>query len=240
MKDTIDRLIQLQQVDSKIMDLEHFKGDLPETVQRLQEELKTLNTVIREKKNKIEEAKKERRLKEGELTLTLEKLKKHQNQLYDVTTNREYDAITQEIEQEKENISACESRILDLDIIDEEITKELEESAKAVVNIQIELAQKESELAEVEKENKDHELQLFHEREKIVARLNKNIIYSYRRILDAKNGLAVVPVTRNACGGCYNTIPPQKIVEIRKKNRLYNCEVCGRILVWQGNGHVEE
>ncbi len=239
MKDTIAQLVQLQKVDSKIFELENAKGDLPDTVRRLKEDLEAMKTWIESTTHEIQEAQKERRQREGELKLTEEKLKKHQNQLYDVTTNKEYDAITQEIEQEKENISYYESRILELIALEEETTKELEDRKTESEQIQTDLQEKEKELRAMEKESEDEELKLMHEREKILVRLNKRVLSQYKRILHAKNHLAVVPITRNACGGCFNTIPPQKIVEIRKMSQIYSCEVCGRILVWQDNGTTE-
>ena len=238
MKNTIGHLKELQKVDSKIFDLEVAKGDLPEKVNRLKIELEDLKIFVEEKSLSIVEFKKERKLKEGELKLTEEKLKKHQNQLYDVTTNKEYDAITQEIEHEKENISSFENRILELIASEEAIEKELEQDKESVETIQNELKEKETELRKLEKANEDEEITLLHEREKILVRLDKHILNSYRRILAAKNNLAVVPVTREACGGCFNRIPPQRIVEVRKMDRLYSCEVCGRILVWEENGKV--
>ena len=93
------------------------------------------------------------------------------------------------------------------------------------------LEEKKTALAEVSKTTEDEELQYTHEREKLVARIAKSDIFTYERIRKAKRGTAVVPVRRQACGGCHNRVPPQKLLELRKNDRIYTCERCGRIIV---------
>ncbi|HTP13429.1 MAG TPA: C4-type zinc ribbon domain-containing protein, partial [Bacteroidota bacterium] len=100
-----------------------------------------------------------------------------------------------------------------------------------IEQMQAELKEKSAELSLVSKENEEEELKLRHEREKIVARIQKSEIQMYERIRKAKGGLAVVPVKRNSCGGCYNRVPPQRVLELRKNSHITACERCGRILV---------
>ena len=237
MKENLEKLVQLQLVDSQLHDLEITKGDLPEIVNNLTEEVNSLLKYISEKEGALKNAQLERRNLEGLVNLSSEKLKKLQNQLYDVTTNREYDALTTEIETEKKNIEDNEDRILELFSFEEDTAKEIETKKKELTKLKKELKENDSELKKLIKTNQEKENLLLHEREKIIIRLNRHILNSYNRIHKYhKNGIAVAPISRNACGGCYNTIPPQKLVEIRKMDRVITCEVCGRILVWKDDG----
>ena len=241
MKENLEKLVQLQIVDSQMHDLEIAKGDLPETVSKLTEEVNTLEKYISEKGKALKNAQLESRNLEGLVNLSSEKLKKLQNQLYDVTTNREYDALTTEIETEKNNIEDNENKILELFSFEEDTVKEIETKKKELAKLKKELKEKDSELKKLIEVNQEKENRLLNERENIVVRINKHLLNSYIRIHEYyKNGLAVVPVTRNACGGCYNTIPPQKLVEIRRMDKVIACEVCGRILVWRDNGSITQ
>ena len=94
-----------------------------------------------------------------------------------------------------------------------------------------ELQEKKNELEHVNNEHEEEELKLNHEREKLVVRIDKNDLRAYERIRRAKDGKAVVPVRRNACGGCYKRVPPQTVLELRKHSKIIACEHCGRILV---------
>ena len=238
-KENLKSLVQLQIVDSQMHDLEIAKGDLPETVNKLTEEVNSIEKYISEKGKALKNAQLERRKLDGLVNLSSEKLKKLQNQLYDVTTNREYDALTTEIETEKNNIENNENKILELFSFEEDTAKEIETKKKELTKLKKELKERDSELKKLIKTNQEKENRLLNERENIIVRVNKHLLNSYIKIHKYhKNGLAVVPVSRNACGGCYNTIPPQKLVEIRKMDKVIACEVCGRILVWRDNGGI--
>jgi len=236
LKEELKQLVQLQSVDSQLQDLRATKGDLPELVEELETRLSELEASVQTKTQKISESRALKRRTEGDLKTTEEKLKKHQNQLYDVTTNREYDAITAEIEYEKNELEEQEMKILELITFEEDTEKELVTMHQEIKEIKKELSDKRYELEQLTKRYEKKELQLQHEKEKILVRLDKKRLSSYNRIANAKHGIAVVPVTREACGGCFKTIPPQKLVEIRKMDRVIYCEVCGRILVWHDNG----
>ncbi|MFC1556426.1 zinc ribbon domain-containing protein [candidate division KSB1 bacterium] len=231
LKETLEYLSALQDVDKQLFYLESSKGDLPKTVDRLKEEFKQKEEDKIKIEDDIKNIDQERRNTEGLVSLAKEKLKKYQNQLYDVTSNKEYDAITQEIELKKKEIDEGELHILELDQESENLDVLLKEGSNEKEQILKELEVKESELLSVLKTTEQRELKLKHQREKIVVRLKDSMLKRYERIRIAKNGIAVVPVTRDACGGCYKTIPPQKIVEIEKLTEIIQCEVCGRILV---------
>jgi predicted nucleic acid-binding Zn-ribbon protein len=231
LKKELEFLASLQSVDKQLNYLELSKGDLPKTVSSLKSSLKELERTITESKTEIEKIDQERRSIEGLISLAKDKLKKYQSQLYDVTSNKEYDAITHEIEMKKKEVDEGELQILEVDQEQENLQTKLSESSEEKEQIGKELKAREEELAKLVESSELKEIELYHSREKITVRLKKPMLSRYERIRKAKSGIAVVPITRDACGGCYKTIPPQKIVEIERLKELIQCEVCGRILI---------
>lgn len=231
MKQTLEYLASLQEVDKKLFYLEFSRGDLPKTVSRLKSSIERVKQQIKDLKNEMESSEKESVSTENLVELAKDKLKKYQNQLYDVTSNKEYDAITQEIEIKKKEIE--EGEVFVLEIIgasekNQEILNGYEGENKQYKN---ELKVKEKELNTLLKSTEKKELELNHKREKLAVRLKEPLLKRYERILKAKSGVAIVPITRDACGGCFKSIPPQKIVEVEKLLQLIQCEICGRILI---------
>ena len=160
-------------------------------------------------KNEMETSEKEGVSTENLVELAKDKLKKYQNQLYDVTSNKEYDAITQEIEIKKKEIEEGEVFVLEMIEASEknqEIFNGYEEENKQYKN---ELKVKEKELNTLLKSTEKKELELNHKREKLAVRLKAPLLKRYERILKAKSGVAIVPITTNACVGVFKSIPPQ-------------------------------
>ena len=160
-------------------------------------------------------------------------LKKSQERLSQVKNNREYDALQEEIDVHREKISESETEILRIMDSLDQLKKELE-AKKADFK---ELKQKNEEeierLDQVLKSIEEKRLLQEEERKKIVVRIDKNLFNTYERIRKGyKNGVAVAKVKRDACGGCFQKIPPQQISEIKKNERIIRCETCGRILIW--------
>lgn len=231
MKETLEYLASLQEVDKKLFYLEFSKGDLPKTVSRLKSSIARVKRQIGDLKNEMVSSEKESVSTENLVELAKDKLKKYQNQLYDVTSNKEYDAITQEIEIKKKEIEEGEVFVLEMIEASEknqEILNGYEVENKQYKN---ELKVKEKELNTLLKSTEKKELELNHKREKLAVRLKEPLLRRYERILKAKSGVAIVPITRDACGGCFKSIPPQKIVEVEKLLQLIHCEICGRILI---------
>ncbi len=166
-----------------------------------------------------------------EIVSTKEKIEKYKEQQFQIKTNKQYDALTREIDLAQVHINGLER---EMEIVEgkaalaktdlEKLTPELDELSE-------ELEERQGELDHVNREHEDEELRLKHEREKLVVRIDKNDIRLYERIRKAMSGKAVVPVRRNACGGCFKRVPPQVSVELRKNSRLMACEHCGRLLV---------
>jgi predicted nucleic acid-binding Zn-ribbon protein len=232
LKDVLQRLIELQKLDSQILHLESLRGDLPHQVSRLNEELKEAEQNLESMNQKLQDFQKENDMIEMEIKALEGKKQKYQSQLFEVKNNREYDAVTHEIESVKDEIGKKETRILELMDANKEMKTGIETTNERVKELQEQFHERKSELDKrMEKTEKD-EIALKDQRGKLVRKLEPRLLASYERIKKAKHNLAVVPVIGNACGGCFKTLPPQRILEVRAMNRLYLCEVCGRILTW--------
>ena len=237
MQQVLNQLATLQDLDSQLAQLESLRGDLPHQVNRLKQELEETVNTKQNYEDKLRAYQKERGIAEMETKALGGKKKKYQTQLFEVKTNREYDAVTHEIESVNVNIEKKENRILELMDLEEETSKSIEEHDEEVQRLQKQLDTISQELEKQMAKTEKDEAILKHEREKVLHKLNSRYITAYERIRRAKNGLAVVPVVRGACGGCFKSLPPQKILEIRQMDRIYLCEVCGRILVWDEKRH---
>jgi len=160
------------------------------------------------------------------------KQQKYQNQLFEVKTNREYDAVTHEIESVKIEIGKKESRLLELMDLVESGGKFIEEARKHTTRLKEEFEKKSNDLKKKQEATERDEIALKDKRVKALRNIDAKWIAAYERIRNAKNGLAMVPVVLNACSGCHKKLPPQRVLEIRERDRLYMCDVCGRMLVW--------
>lgn len=225
-------LTKLQLIDSKLDEIKVLKGELPIEVSDLEDELQGLKSRqvrIEEEINGITEfiANKKLAMKDGE-----EQLKKYEKQSSIVKNSREFEAINKEIEMQQLEIKLAEKNIKDANEEMAEKVKLLENAKKQYTQKEGLFTQKKGELqkiiTETEKEEK-HYLDLSEDARK---HIDERLLYSYDRIRKSyRNGLAVVPVHRDACGGCFNAIPPQRQSEIRQHKKLIVCESCGRILV---------
>ncbi len=225
-------LVKLQKVDSKLDDIKILKGELPIEVSDLEDEIQGLNA----RKNRIEEEingitefieKRKNDMKEAE-----EMINKYKKQSEDVKNNREFEAINKEIETQELEYQHADKNIKDANEELGEKVRILEAAKKQIGSKDTVLNNKKGELekiiTETEKEEK-HFADIAAENRKGI---DDRLIYSYDRIRNSyRNGLAVVPVERDACGGCYNSIPPQKQSEIKQRKKIIVCENCGRILV---------
>jgi predicted nucleic acid-binding Zn-ribbon protein len=208
-----------------------MKGDLPAEVADLEAQMNEQENHVQELEATIKQAVVDRDKADLETVSLREKIEKYKTQQYQVKSNRQYDALSREIDAAQEMISQHERNVETLEGKMTVAREDLEKAKGQIEGISKELNEKRQELEEVSKSNEDEELRLKHNREKLVVRIDRSDLAVYERIRKAKGGLAVVPVKRNACGGCYNAVPPQKVLELRRNNKIYTCEHCGRILV---------
>lgn len=235
MKDVVDNLIALQGIDHRLNELKMQKGDLPQLIEQVSDDIEGKSTELDEMKGNTEKLRNDRKLYEKEIGASKAQLKKYEDQLYSVKTNKEYDAISLEIDTKKMEIEGFENKILKTLEEDEELQKNSQVLGEEVQKLKSQLKEHEKELEEISEITKKEENKLQKERKKVIEKIEPRLVRQYERIKNAKEGIAVVPVKKGSCGGCFSAIPPQKIVEIRESNRLLTCENCGRILVWTGN-----
>ena len=225
-------LLKVQRIDSKLDEIAILKGELPMEVQDLEDEIAGLNKRIEKIQDDINESNEKianykNTIKEAE-TLII-KYERQQNQ---VKNNREFDALTKEIELQQLEMELCEKRINDCTKEIEEKTATLDESKTGIENREKDLIHKKSELDTIIKENQKEEKTLNDEADKAKGNIEDRILFAYNKIRNTyKNGLAIVAYDRDSCGGCFNKIPPQRQLEIRQRTKIIVCEHCGRVLV---------
>lgn len=231
MKSKMQYLYALQLIDSSLDELQQQKGDLPAEVQKLEGELAGQREHYAATEHTMRQAFSMRENADNEILTLKAKLEKYKSQQFAVRSNREYDALTREMDAASDTIQRLEKEMVQLEAQATNARTELGEIQQAIDAAAKVLDEKKVALAEVSKLTEDEELQLGHERQKAVARIGKPDLATYERIRKAKKGIAIVPVKKSACGGCFNRVPPQKLLELRQNERLYKCERCGRIIV---------
>lgn len=232
MLEELKTLVELQQVDGQLFALEKAKGDLPRRVLELKSQLDQISELRRQKAEALDTAKKNRRTAEGALQMAKERKKKYDEQLYKVKNNKEYDAVTVEIETAVSDIDQNETQILEALEQEDALQKEVAAQDEGIAAVQTEYNEQQRILAEREQQTRSMVEALQAQRKSLVVKLRKPTLGAYQRILNGKDGLAVVPTVRGSCGGCLTRIPPQRVMEIREMNQIRYCESCGRILVW--------
>lgn len=224
-------LYQLQQIDNQLDELEDLRGDLPNMVRELEEKINSFVGDIEAKEKEQKDSIQSRDENEDQIEKLKENQKKFKAQLYQVRNNKEYDALTKEIDHTEEQINKLEAENNSLADKSKVLSREMEEITPKLEELNKELKVKEADLKEIIKANEREETKLLGERKKIEGEVKKNDLSSYLRIRKAKKGLAVTTIKRSACSGCHNIVPSQRQLEIRRNNKLFYCEYCGRILV---------
>ena len=224
-------LYQLQEIDNQLDELEELRGDLPNMVRELEEKIKSFVGDVEAKEKEQKDSVKTRDENEDEIEKLKENQKKFKAQLYQVRNNKEYDALTKEIDHTEEQINKLDAENNSLADKSKVLTQEIEDITPRLDELNMELKEKEAGLKEIIKANEREESKLRQQRKKMESEVKKNDLSAYMRIRKAKKGLAVSSIKRSACSGCHNIVPSQRQLEIRRNNRLFFCEYCGRILV---------
>ena len=225
-------LYELQKIDSQIDEINKVKGELPLEVQDLEDELAGLNTRIENINAEIEELNSLTRQRKREVDQAKIMIANYKEQQNNVRNNREFDAITKEIEYQELEIELAEKRLKEYSASVKSKKAIIEQTNAALEERSIDYKAKKEELDSIEAETAQQVADLMAKAEKAKEPIDERLLVAYNRIRgNFHNGLAVVTVTRDACGGCYNRIPPQRQVDIRQGKKLIVCEYCGRILV---------
>ncbi|MFO0494404.1 MAG: zinc ribbon domain-containing protein [Flavobacteriia bacterium] len=228
----LDALFELQKIDSEIDRIRTIRGELPLEVQDLEDELEGLETRI----NKIQEETKEletevldRKNATKDSETAISKYKEQQN---NVRNNREYESLAKEIEFQELEIKLHEKKSKEAKFKIDSKKELLTEAKERFEFRQSDLKTKKAELDEIVGETQKEEDDLLKKSEAAKKKIDDRLVFAYNRLRDnAKNGLAVVVVDRDACGGCFNKIPPQRQLDITSKKKVIVCEHCGRVLV---------
>ncbi|MEG0788890.1 MAG: C4-type zinc ribbon domain-containing protein [Alistipes sp.] len=232
MQEKIMALYELQKIDSKIDEINKVKGELPLEVQDLEDELTGLKTRIDNINAEIEELNalvKQRKREVDQAKIQITNYKEQQN---NVRNNREFDAITKEIEYQELEIELAEKRLKEYSAGIKAKKVQLEEVVHIMDERNLDLAEKKNELKSIEAETAS-QIEVFEtQATKAKTKIDERLLQAYERIRhNVHNGLAVVTVKRDACGGCFNRIPPQRQSDIRLGKKIIVCEYCGRVLV---------
>ena len=231
-EEKLSALVLLQKVDCKLDEIQILKGELPMEVKDLEDEIEGLHarqTRVEEEINGIQEfiEQKKNGIKEAEALV-----KKYEKQSDNVKNNREFEAINKEIEMQTLEIKLCEKHIKDATEEIADKAKQLEIAKKAVSSKEGNLTGKKGELEKIINETEKEEKHYNKDAESARKHADDRLLMSYDRIRkNYRNGLAVVAVERDSCGGCFHAIPPQKQSEIKLRKKIMVCENCGRILV---------
>jgi len=231
-------LYELQQVATSIDKIRILRGELPLEVQDLEDEIAGLETRGAKYQEDIDSLEKSIAGKRQEIVNAQGLIKKYEEQQNNVRNNREYDSLSKEIEFQTLEIELCEKRIAEFDAQIKDKTAVINESTTLLNERKGDLDTKKKELEGIVSETKKEEEQLEKKADNINSILDERLQSAYNRIRsNARNGLAVVQVERDSCGGCYNKIPPQRQLDVASRKKIIVCEYCGRILV---DNQIEE
>ena len=226
----LEALLNLQKIDSRLDSIFKVRGALPEEVQDLEDEIAGYETRLQKFHTDTVALEDDIKRFKDNIKESEKLIKKYQEQQMNVRNNREYDAITKELEVQDLEIPVSKKKIGEAQAKIEFKSNEVNELQEILKERQKDLNNKKDELGTIVSESENDESKLKSEREKAVKKIEDRLIKSYSKIrTNAKNGLAVVMVKRGACGGCFNVVPPQRQADIREKKKIIVCEHCGRV-----------
>lgn len=235
LRDQLDLLWELQKIDLDLKNIKEERERYPKEIKKLDEKKNIEKEKIQKEKEKVELLEKERRQKEGHLNLEQEKVKRAEGRMFEVKTNKEYQALLNEIEAVKEASSREEEEILRvLDEIDE-LKKNFSKREKEVTAI-LEKIEAEKKTIQ-EKMVQDDEIwkKQMERREFLSKQIESKLYKLYSTLKEKRQGVGVVSVKHETCQGCFVNIPPQMFIEVQKNNALIRCPNCNRVLYWEGD-----
>ena len=231
-EEKLKTLFQLQTALSAIDEKKALRGELPLEVEDLEAEIEGLNTRVERIQNEIDEFERAISQKKGEIIDAQNNVERYKQQLNDVRHNREYDTLSKEIEYQSLEIELCNKKINEAQRRIAEKQDELQANQSVMDEKQADLDLKRSELDEIMEETRAEEDRLKEKVHEYEAKIESRLLTSFKRIRkNARNGLGIVYVQRDACGGCFNKIPPQRQLDIKMHKKVIVCEYCGRILI---------
>jgi hypothetical protein len=231
-EDRLRALHQLQTIDSQVDKIRIVRGELPVEIEDLEDLIVGLKTRLEKLTNELDEVNTGLSAKQNSILDAAELVKKYEKQLKNIKNNREFSSLTKELEYKNLEIELNEKHVNDLQAKILHKKEIIEESNLQIKDREEELKVKNTALEAIVKETEKEEKALMKKSDKAQKVIEERLLNSYRRIRSSvKNGLAVVSVSRDACGGCFNQVPPQRQLDIQMHKKVIVCEHCGRILV---------
>ena len=231
-EDRLRALHQLQIIDSQVDKIRIVRGELPVEIEDLEDLIVGLKTRLEKLTNELDEVNTGLSTKQNSILDAAELVKKYEKQLKNIKNNREFSSLTKELEYKNLEIELNEKHVNDLQAKILHKKEIIEESNLQIKDREEELKVKNTALEAIVKETEKEEKALMKKSDKAQKVIEERLLNSYRRIRSSvKNGLAVVSVSRDACGGCFNQVPPQRQLDIQMHKKVIVCEHCGRILV---------
>ena len=231
-EERLKTLYQLQTTLSAIDEKRALRGELPLEVQDLEDEIAGLKTRVEHIEGDIADFQQAVAQKQGEIAEAEESVERYKKQLDEVRNNREYDTLTKEIEFQSLEIELCNKKIKEANVKVEDKKRELAHTNDLIADRQQALAEKRNELEEIMQETREEEEVLKAKAADLETKIEPRQLSSFLRIRkNARNGLGIVYVQRDACGGCFNKIPPQRQLDIKMHKKIIVCEYCGRIMI---------
>lgn len=228
----LQALYELQTTLTAIDEKRALRGELPLEVQDLEDEIAGLDTRIEKIDTEIKEFQSAITMKKGEVQEAQANLERYNNQLNEVRNNREYDSLSKQIDYERLEVELCNKKIKEATDQVAYRTNDLEIAKTEREERQKDLDEKKSELEAILAETREEETMLKERAKDLEVKIEPRLLSSFKRIRkSARNGLGIVYVQRDACGGCFNKIPPQRQLDIKMHKKIIVCEYCGRILI---------
>jgi predicted nucleic acid-binding Zn-ribbon protein len=238
LREQIEKLVVLQAIDQRVQEMEREKSEIPQSIASLEEGLREEEDKFRAEKAEMEKLGKERRQKEKDLEEETDKVKKAESKVFEIKTNKEYQAVLKEIESAKKLNRQREEEIL-------EILEKLEQGQKRIAEAEKELEEKRGEIerriSELKRKEASFEEEMAGEVRQKKEKENENspeLLSKYRMLAGKRQGIAVARVSHGTCQACYMNLRPQLYIELQKQDTLILCPNCSRILFWD-NGSAK-
>lgn len=236
MREQLELLWELQKIDLELKSIKEEKDRFPKEIKKLDEKQKIEKERIQKEKEKIESLEKTRRQKEGQLNLEQEKVKRAEARMSEVKTNKEYQALLNEIDALKAANSRIEEEILqvmdEIDDLKKDLSKREKEMGVALDKIEGEKKRLQEKMAHDEKAWSEQ----MQRREVLSKQIESKLFKLYDTLKEKRQGVGVVSAKHETCQGCFVHVPPQMFIEVQKNNALIRCPNCNRILYWDGDG----
>jgi len=229
--DSLLHLYELQKVDSQLDDLIESRGELPDRVNEMRRQVDAQREQLNQVRRDIKEVEDNNKQLSSETVELREKVDRYKAQQFDVKTTREYDAITFQLEESQRKLHSNTETIGRMGIELEQLKSDEQQMAADLADMEKELEEAQTALGEVLAETEEEEKTLLAKRQSLEKSIQQFYLTIYNRVRPAKGGVAVVPIKNGVCGGCYNAVPRQLALELRKGEKHAVCEYCGRIIV---------